>query len=399
MDIDQKKSTVNIGILETYGHIPLLHTFCKICNTKNTNITIFTTKELYNDLKTYIKKPEEYSFIVKKQNENYKTFLKRIEKICNQKIDLLFINTIKEFPNDLMTYISFKPKTKTIFTMHHVNTWLNPKFIFNMKKIRRTIKTNICSLLIPSFVLSKFNAINVIYPPLKEYIEKNLYYPNQVFKLPFSVYENNGTKNKKKHDNKIRIVSPGIIKEHLKDYSHVIQAFEQIFQKHKSKIKLYILGDPADEYGKKVYNEFNKMKQKGYDIENFRGYVPEETFDKILTESDLLLVPLKLKTRSNTEIEETYGLTVGSGVIFNAIQYAKPIIVPEEFNMINELKSSTKKYKNEKELEKQITYLIINPDELKKMKIEALNNAEKFSLKNQQDYFEKNILTWLKNQN
>jgi hypothetical protein len=141
------------------------------------------------------------------------------------------------------------------------------------------------------------------------------------------------------------------------------------------------------------------MKQKGYDIENFRGYVPEETFDKILTESDLLLVPLKLKTRSNTEIEETYGLTVGSGVIFNAIQYAKPIIVPEEFNMINELKSSTKKYKNEKELEKQITYLIINPDELKKMKIEALNNAEKFSLKNQQDYFEKNILTWLKNQN
>jgi len=395
--IEEKKPTVNIGILETYGHIPLLHTFCKICKTKNTNITVFTTKKLYNNLKTYITKSEEYNFVIKKQNENFKTFLKRVEKICNNEIDLLFINTIKEFPNDLITYINFRPKTKTILTIHHVNTWLKSKLIFNMEKIRRTIQTNICSMLIPSFVLSKFDAINVIYPPLKEHIEKNMYYSNMVFKLPFSIYENNGTKKKKKHDDKIKIVSPGIIKEHLKDYSDVIQAFEQIFKKYKSKIKLYILGNPADNYGKKIYNEFNKMKQKGYDVETFNGFIPEKTFNKILKESDLLLVPLKLKTRSNTEIEETYGLTVGSGVIFNAIQYAKPIIVPEEFNMIAELNSSTKKYKNGKELEKHLTNLISNKDELNNMNKEALNNAEKFSLRNQQDYFEKNILTWLKN--
>ena len=108
----------------------------------------------------------------------------------------------------------------------------------------------------------------------------------------------------------------------------------------------------------------------------------------------MIHAPIRIKTRGNVYNEETYGVTVGSGVIYNAIQYAKPIIVPAEFNMLSELRSSTLTYANSKELEDIITELITRPEKLEKLKKEAYINAEKFSLKNLQDYFEQNVLHW-----
>ena len=42
-----------------------------------------------------------------------------------------------------------------------------------------------------------------------------------------------------------------------------------------------------------------------------------------------------------------------------------------------------------------IDELILNSEKLKILKGEALKNAQKFSLENLQDYFEKYILGWL----
>ena len=164
----QTTSQLNIGILETYTHVPLLYSFIKICNLNNTHITIFTTKKINEGLKSYLTGEEKSDLILKKDTESYYSFLKRVEKTCNNKIDLLFVNTIKEFPIDLAHYLNFKPKCKTILTIHHVNTWLSSNCIFNLKKPRKTFETNLCLFLISSCILPKFDAINVIYSPMKE---------------------------------------------------------------------------------------------------------------------------------------------------------------------------------------------------------------------------------------
>ena len=196
-------------------------------------------------------------------------------------------------------------------------------------------------------------------------------------------------------ERKLKIAIPGLIQEHRKDYGPVFPAFETLFKNHKEKIKLCVLGLPIDKFGRQVYNKFKDMKQKGCDVEIFDHFVPDDIFDDILAQSDIILAPIRVKTRADGDIEEIYGKTVGSGVIFNAIQYAKPIIVPAEFNMLSELESSTLKYSNSIELEHIIEELISNPEKLQELKREALANSKKFSLKNLQDYFEKKILTWL----
>ena len=83
-----------IGILETQYHTKYLYTIAKITKTKNTNVTIFTSKKIYKRLQTYLKEESEYKIILQKENEGYHAFLKRVEKYCNEKIDLLFLNTV-----------------------------------------------------------------------------------------------------------------------------------------------------------------------------------------------------------------------------------------------------------------------------------------------------------------
>jgi len=391
------KRPVEIGIFEIRRHIPILYTFSRICKTSRTNVTIFTTKELYRRLETYLTEEDKkiYEIIFKEDNETFRSFIKRVETICNKKIDVLFINTIHETLLDIICYLGFNPKSKTILLVHHVNAWLKPRLIFNIKHPIRTADTNFASTLIHRFIFPKFDAINVIYHPLKDYIRTNTNYEKEVFTLPTSIFENTKTMKEQEDERKLKIAIPGLIQEHRKDYGPVFPAFETLFKNHKEKIKLCVLGLPIDKFGRQVYNKFKDMKQKGCDVEIFDHFVPDDIFDDILAQSDIILAPIRVKTRADGDIEEIYGKTVGSGVIFNAIQYAKPIIVPAEFNMLPELKSSTLKYSDSIELEQIMTKLMSNPKKLQELKREALANSQKFSLKNLQNYFEKNILTWL----
>ena len=68
----QKKK--NIGILEYHYHTKYLYTVAKIVKTKDTNVTIFTTPDLFKKLKTYIKNIKDYEIILKKENESYGSF-------------------------------------------------------------------------------------------------------------------------------------------------------------------------------------------------------------------------------------------------------------------------------------------------------------------------------------
>ena len=360
-------------------------------------MTIFTTKELYLRLETYLteKDKKNYDIILKEDNETFRSFVKRVETICNKKIDVLFINTIHETLLDLICYLGFNPKSKTILLIHHVNAWLKPRLIFGIKHPIRTADTNLASMLIRRFIFPKFDAINVIYHPLKDHIRANTDYEKEIFTLPTSIFENAKTMKRQEDEGKLKIVIPGLIQGHRKDYGAVFPAFETLFKHHKEKIKLCVPGLPVGKFGRQIYNKFKDMEQKGCDVEIFDHFVPDDTFDDILTQSDIILAPIRIKTRADGDIEEIYGKTVGSGVVFNAIQYAKPIIVPAEFNMLPELESSTLKYSDSIELEYMVTELMSNPEKLQKLKREALTNSQKFSLKNLQDYFEKNILTWL----
>ena len=296
-----------------------------------------------------------------------------------------------------MCYLNFKPKCKMVLEVHHVNAWLKPKLVFNIKHILRTIDTNLSSALIRKFIFPKFDAINVPYAPMKHYILNETNYDKEIFALPIRLYKDrNERKITKKHDDvKLRIAMPGLIQEHRKNYQVVLPALKNLFKQYNGDLAVDVPGWPIGRYGRSIYKEFKEMKDDGCQVFVFEGFVPDGVFEDFLEKSDIILAPIRINSRADGEIKEQYGKTVISGSVYDAIRFAKPLVVPSEFNMMKELKSSTLDYSDPSELEEIIAKLISHPDKLEKLKREAVVNSKKFSLDNLQRYFEKNLLDWL----
>jgi len=391
MTFDSKKQ-VQVGILEIRRHIPVLHTYMKICKTKNTKVTVFTTKELLSRLEKYEFDKEEFNFVIKKEKESIAKFLKRVEKICNESIDILFVNTIHETILDLIAYLDFNPECKKVLVVHHINAWLKPYLVFNPFHLVRTFDSNI-SVALVKFVLPKFDAISVIYKPVKDHILSNFEFNKEIFVIPSSIFEKFEDKKEKK-DEKFTVVIPGLLQKHRKDFTFVFTAFEKLFNQYGEKLALYVAGMPVGNFGRHINNKFRKMKDEGYNITTFDDFIPDDEFDRILRNCDIILAPIRIKTKADCEIKEEYGKTVGSGVIYNAVKYAKPIVVPSDFNMLKEFESSTFFYSNSNQLENHLKELLSDNKKIQLLKNEALKNSEKFLLKNLQEYFEKNVLAW-----
>jgi len=382
----------NIGILEIHFHVKYLYSIMKITKTKNTKVTVFTTKEIFSRIETYLDDKSQYEFILKEGNESINSFLKKVEKVCNEKIDLLLVNTIQMSLVNVPHYIKFNPKSKKILTVHLANHWLKKRFGFNIKNILRSLDVALSIFLIRRYILPKYDGINVVYAPIKDFVEKNTSYNKPVYTLPFNFFdEKKYIKKPAKKDEKIRFVVPGFIEPFRRDFNLTLDTFEKLFEKYNDKISLWFLGEPIGQGGIRIIERCKTLKEKGYNILFSETFIPEDKYNKILIESDVIFSPLNVVTKRDTGIREIYGKTEGSALPFEAIQYVKPIIVPVEFN-VDKLITSSIRYKDKNDLEEKLIELITNKSRLKELSKNALVNSNKYSLNILQKYFENNLL-------
>jgi len=381
-----------IGLLEYHYHSIYFYTLAKIANTKKTHVTLFTTKEIYSLIESHLDNKDQYTIIIKEEKESINSFLKRIEKICNDKIDLLFINTIQESLKDLPHYFKFKPNCKMILTVHDANTWLNKKLTLDFKKPFRTLDTLISSIIIQKIILPKFDGINVVYPPIKDYIKNNNFYKKDVYTIPFILFDENKKIQLLKTSNKIKFVVPGAVIEQRRDHTAIMDAFERLFEKYGEKISLCLLGKSTGSYGKDILKRCQDLVDKGFNVCFFKSFVPEKKYDKTLNECTIVIAPIKLDSTSLGTWKETFGLSKASGAIFEAIQYAKPLVIPERFNLMDELTNSTIKYSDSKDLESKLVKIIDDEKKLIDLQKNAIENSKKISFSSYDKYFEDNLL-------
>jgi hypothetical protein len=392
--IDTQKT--QIGILEINRHIPVLYSFLKILSTPQIHITIFTTPPLYKRLQTYLMGNEQITIILQEKKEKRSHFLKRVETYTNEHLDVLLVNTIHEVIFHLLPFLHLNPEKKMILTIHHVNTWLKQKIVFKPLQLIMTIETNIATFLIKGFILKKYDALNVIYKPLKDYIQRQTTYEKPVFTLPTSVYDPTTKFTiQQKKPGILKTIIPGLIQEQRKDYTPIIEAIKLLPKNYLNSLEICIPGFPVGRYGRKIHQQFKALEHIGAQITLFNEFVPDDIFDQLHQNSDIIICPIRIKTRSDNLTTEFYGTTVGSGVIYNGIQYIKPLIVPQEFNQLPELLTSTLTYKNPQDLSNILIDLIDNPEKLQNLKNQAKINAEKFSITNLQQYVQKTIIPWI----
>lgn len=250
----------------------------------------------------------------------HQIYVKTLSKICEGKgreviiynnikdaqkadLDMLFVNSIQPQPIEYAKWVRFKPKCKTILTIHNVNSELMNSIPFRKK------------------ILKKFNAINVLYIPIKDYIIKNDIYKGRIYTLPFMVHE-------KFYPNVNNMyVVPGRIEEHRRDYKWVLDNVDKYEP-------LCLLGSPHGKYGKYVVDRCERLVREEKDVYFYKDFVPTEEYDRIIKGCKAILAPLRNPTFGFLKLkEEYYGITKGVGAQFEAIRFGKEFICNLDIKM------------------------------------------------------------------
>lgn len=334
-------------------------------------------------------KIDGYEWILNEENESHYSYLKRIEKICTDRIDLVIIKTFRHWG-----FVFFRPKCKVFAFLDNLNHWFKDtnslsiyiKKILDKKSITDTrIMVNpVTGPIARRIALTRLDGVIIEYPPFKQYLRDNFNYKGKVYFIPNRPFEgilpfSDSTK--------VRFAVPGMIDETRRDYQFLIRVFERLFAKYKDLIGLDLVGEPIGDYGQRIISHCESFSRKGYDMYCPKESVPPRTVEEKLTQADVIISPLLVKYKTNP-FEEIYTITKPSGIFSDIIKYAKPCVVPHTYSVTDEVKTSFLTYKDEAELEELLETIISDRNKRRKLQEEALKNSEKFSLKKLHEAFD-----------
>lgn len=390
---------IRIGIIEIKCANHMVADLCRFCDPKNNHVTLYTTQKLLPQIKQDLAEYLQFVKItIKRERETYFAFLGRVKKECNEESDLVVINTLRRWE-----FVFFRPKCKVLGYVYNVNFWIRdlktPKVILsNMMKLccgnylswlPSKIHANpLFGPVIRILIMRNLDGVLVEYPTFTKIINQKYRFNKPAFFLPNRYFKQNKiiTTNEQ-----ITFVITGMISKKRRNYDIVLDALIEIPKNIRPKIKLILLGQPVGEYGCQIVERCKKLVEFGFTIQIPEGFIPHETFMKDLLFSDIIISPIQLNYKSLT-VSEKLTYTKGTGTFSDALQFGKPSIVPEEYNVAPEFKSCFIKYKDKADLCQIISELALNKNKIHKLKQETITVMKNYSLNKVQKMFQNIIM-------
>jgi len=194
--------------------------------------------------------------------------------------------------------------------------------------------------------------------------------------IPFSVYDPE-LKDMSHQNERVRICIPGILSQKRRDYLSLFKVLESMPMSLLEKIEIDLLGGISPTAGEQsdivVKNAKRLIKNNYPIILREKAYIELDEFDIELSKADIILGNLNIDQGGGSR----YGKTKESGIPFTMIRAAKPGIMPAEYSVLQELRTSTQTFKDYSEL-KSIFDELTNLELLNKLKEEAKINSQKF---------------------
>ncbi|MBI5323741.1 MAG: hypothetical protein HZB41_00390 [Ignavibacteriae bacterium] len=358
---------MNIGIFEI-DHYEFAYSLCRLFDYRENKIFFFVNQSMYEQLRSGLGRTAEKCYwFVMEERDTLNFFLNKVKHVLdNEEVRLLFLNSIY---SDFGKYSSFVKSinSKTVITVHNINNWIKPadKGIkgFFAKRSKKNIIKN-CS------------AVNVFGEELKKYFNSECKYRKHILTLPYSIYEH--SKIPEITSDRIEFVIPGSIDSRRRDYNTVLNSFEKASQK-AGKISLTLAGKPVWDYGRDILTRCKKACEQGMKIKWFDDFVPHPEFEKIMHACDVVISPINKEMPFSVR-NEVYGITKATGGTFDMARYAKPGIMPVQFNTPDELSGSILKYASEEELTSLFIKISTDINFLTQLKQKALNNSRNFTV-------------------
>ena len=359
---------MHIGIIELCekNHHSMIYNWVKISNINGWKITIFTTQEIYDNVKDELANLN-YNVVIKKKN--ILLFHNEIKKnVKKNKIKKILFLTICKL------YIYFFISLKNIpygITVHNANTWFKKNKIKNFKHFLKTIVIEKIKKNSSFFFVNSKN--------MKDFVQKNNLETKPLFVLPFSLRKNKILKN----NNNVRFttVYPGGINFERRKYFN----FQKLAAKYPHD-QFIILGFSNPENIKKNYAVYEKLK-KTPNIKIYDKYVSIKKFNALVLNANLLFSDINVNYYSSDDYE-IYGISKDSGISYLMNEFDKPCLLNKNFKNILELEKGTLYFNNLEEL-----FNIYKKAKNKKFNRLLIENIQKDTINYNIDFFANRLLS------
>ena len=374
---------MNIGIIEVmpFGHFTLVESVAKIYSSDpNNSVKIFINSDTESKIVELVKSSANIELVLRKEEELHKYF----SRIIKFELDIIYIITIEKYYDEFYEFISSAPINLFI---HNIDEWFNISFIKRVssffygftlsKKLVYDFKVNFIYPLQREKIIDKVKRNGGKFVVLSSILKKELsaYIKNDSIEvIPFSFYDKNLT-DKSLLNTRLRICIPGTLSNTRRDYLGILDLFDNNSELFRTKIELDLLGCPIQKEDDKIIQRAKLLIFKGIKVHLYEyPFIPNDIFNENLSKADIILGNLKIRQGKFS----FYGKTKETGVTFALIRAAKPGIIPEGYNIIDELKSSVLYYRDMDQLKKILSRLSDDKNYLKILKKEAQKNSQSF---------------------
>lgn len=359
---------MNLAVFDIQ-HYEMVHVLHSVFDDPKNNISFFTNTTLLRKIRSSELASRPFSSVVLNDFKDLHGFLEAcLEHVKKNQIEAIIFNTIDGDYKQVWEFIK-QLNIPVVVTLHNINTWLRPPVTFNKKALgyyyyRRKI-------------IAKTSAIIVQEELFIDYVKTRTRYKKPVFALPHTLKEKDIAA---VLNTKLTIAIPGAVDGHRRDYTFAVSAIKHACEGNPN-IRFIIIGGVFGHLGEAIFEKIKALQKQGCDISQVYDSTSNKLFDEQMSACDMVFLPLKVNTKYEG-INEVYGQSKVTGVLYDLMRFQKPGIAPVELVIPPTMKDSVIIYRNEEEFIKAINTIQQKKEELAKLSENARKNSEYYSVEN-----------------
>lgn len=340
---------IKIALVELAMHNEVVSNYSRILLAGGFDITLCTNRFIYNQLGII---REQVKWVLQDPEENNIQFAERIKPKLNA-FDLVIFTTIE---NNIRYFKNFSIIPPKALVVHKLNMFINPnkQFLFN-EDLKQRLK-DIIKIFRYQFLNERKLFLNfikgfdhLIFP--SKSVQQYFIQQQWDVDLPthsvvdFAVHEQEMFP--PPTPGLINITIPGIISSKSRDYEVVLEAFQNI--RLSQNVHLSLLGQPKGRYGQRIVQGFTTLNNPQLSIQCYDQFVDQTEFDRVLQQSDFLILPISRFMKVSI-FKELNGYTCVSGNINDMMRFGIPSIIADYYPIDREMQTLTSTFQNAEQL-------------------------------------------------
>jgi hypothetical protein len=339
---------MNIAIYDT-EHFETTYALVRTLDTPQNELYIFTTSNMESVLKQMLgEKTNKYHWVIQKKTSLRFAF--HLFSCCKRKaISYLFLNTVSYHHIYFGIICFFLKKTKSVLTIHDTNNFFRPKVNASFRQIMHFFGKKV--------LIRNASMYATLLESTRQYIHKVYKIKKPIIVLPGAVYEE-GKKTAVYSAKTLSLVVCGSIDPYRREYEQLFELAQEL-ENRQVISRIVLLGTAVRDYGEKIIRKCATTQMQFVQFIVYNNFVDPLEYGAQLQQCNFIFQPLKKILQKPREQPEEYGISTCSGAFFDAVRFARPILLPEYINISHELKGHCIPYHSLHELSdylKNITF-------------------------------------------